>query len=166
MDNLSGGEKTVAALALLFSIHRLVQNGSDILFNFSPTLAINLLPSSFWMRLMLHWTIPTSTGYVMPGIALDIHPGPIPKVWLLWSSFQKQHLEISFPVANQAKLSINEKKIPIFEVALQYVLCFLPNCRLPTTSISKQPPIFSALSFLSRRSSTPMLKPLLEYIVK
>lgn len=25
MDNLSGGEKTVAALALLFSIHRLVQ---------------------------------------------------------------------------------------------------------------------------------------------
>ena len=26
MDNLSGGEKTVAALALLFSIHRLVQS--------------------------------------------------------------------------------------------------------------------------------------------
>ena len=32
MDNLSGGEKTVAALALLFAIHRLVNhmdNGSD-----------------------------------------------------------------------------------------------------------------------------------------
>lgn len=35
MDNLSGGEKTVAALALLFAIHRSFQTGFNITLIFS-----------------------------------------------------------------------------------------------------------------------------------
>lgn len=73
MDNLSGGEKTVAALALLFAIHRYVKvyllSGQITSFglyltNFSTPTAISLLPSLFWMRLMQHWTIPTLARFV------------------------------------------------------------------------------------------------------
>ena len=54
MEQLSGGEKTVAALALLFAIHRFVRfvglfNGID-----QFVLAINLLLSSSWTRWTLH----------------------------------------------------------------------------------------------------------------
>jgi len=49
MDQLSGGEKTVAALALLFAIHRWVDENRtcppSYLFS-----ASNLRRSSFWMR--------------------------------------------------------------------------------------------------------------------
>ncbi|XP_026307844.1 structural maintenance of chromosomes protein 1A-like isoform X2 [Piliocolobus tephrosceles] len=52
MDNLSGGEKTVAALALLFAIHSVSSPTGSLPATSQP-------PSSSWMRSMLPWITPT-----------------------------------------------------------------------------------------------------------
>ena len=55
MDNLSGGEKTVAALALLFSIHRYMLYILIIIIYFIISLSvIDLLHFLYWTRLMQH----------------------------------------------------------------------------------------------------------------
>ena len=59
MDNLSGGEKTVAALALLFAIHRCIPEYCDTCYNdciiFFPV--FNQHPSLYLMKSMLHLII-------------------------------------------------------------------------------------------------------------
>jgi hypothetical protein len=59
MEQLSGGEKTMAALALLFAIHRGVFSSVTLSAQLTPA-ASTLLPSSFWMKSMRHWIPQTS----------------------------------------------------------------------------------------------------------
>lgn len=54
MEQLSGGEKTMAALALLFAIHRWVQRVYSLLISVSTPHR-----SLFWTRWMRHWIPPT-----------------------------------------------------------------------------------------------------------
>lgn len=55
MDQLSGGEKTVAALALLFAIHRFARLSLSHSITHTDAV-INLRPSSSWTRLTRLWT--------------------------------------------------------------------------------------------------------------
>ncbi|RUS31129.1 LOW QUALITY PROTEIN: hypothetical protein BC938DRAFT_478410 [Jimgerdemannia flammicorona] len=64
MEQLSGGEKTMAALALLFAIHRYIcrfRSGEIrfLMFAWSIDAAINRRPSSFWTRWTPRWTTRT-----------------------------------------------------------------------------------------------------------
>lgn len=61
MENLSGGEKTVAAICLLFALRRFVGRAKvDYVSLLFPRAASNQLPSFFSMKSTLPWTIPTS----------------------------------------------------------------------------------------------------------
>jgi len=59
MDQLSGGEKTVAALALLFAIHRWAPI-TRVCFSSHLPVVSNLRLSSYWTRWMLLLITPTS----------------------------------------------------------------------------------------------------------
>ena len=60
MDQLSGGEKTMAALALLFAIHRYAHQPHPDNPAHRYSIAIILRLSLFWMKWMQHWITPMS----------------------------------------------------------------------------------------------------------
>ena len=62
MENLSGGEKTVAAICLLFALRRWAKLSSQwsTVICLSVSSASNQLLSFSWMKWTLHWTTPIS----------------------------------------------------------------------------------------------------------
>ena len=96
MEQLSGGEKTVAALALLFAIHRFVRKtlSCELVLNF-VRLVINQLHSLSSTRLTPLWTIRTSPRLpITSGIRLLIHSNLSSSVWRVLCMRGAIHLSV------------------------------------------------------------------------